>query len=303
MIKRNNERANRNLALMLVINAYTLVWQGLVSFVTAFGLFTGSTQNALTANANASKNIKGNAKDKKAKRTTATIFALQIKGAVQAYANSIGDITLFDSVNKSKSELLYGKATQGLANCQVIYDSANANLANLANFGITAQVLLDFLASITAYSDALAAPRNAKAKRETFNAQVTQFLDDADNALHNQLVGLMEKFRNTAPQFYSDFTNDNKLIHGATNYTEIIATVVNSVTGQPEFGVTMAITSPDHNYSVTTSVFGIAMKQQMSASLYDVTFSKAGFVSQTVTGLDMHLGELETLAIQLVPVA
>ncbi len=253
------------LAVALVVNASFLVWQNVVAFVNAFAKFGGFVKDAKKADENASVLIDGVAAAKRLAREIVADSAMGVKGPLQAFASAEGNVQLYDSVNFTRSSIMYGKSSAAIANCEVIYSAASANLADLADFGINANTLQNYRDNIDAFQLLLSAPRNAIAARSMFLNAVTKNLNDADTTLLTEVDKLMELFKDTAPDFYAQYFKDRKLVHGATNFTEVIATIFVAGTQTPVPNASMSLVSinpeVEASYTDISNVDGVATEK------------------------------------------
>ena len=85
-------------------------------------------------------------------------YALAIK--VKAYARKAGDMVLFNAVDFSMTDLTHGSEKEQITHCQIIADSATANLASLTAYGVTAPEIAALQTSINT-AEPLTATRDA----------------------------------------------------------------------------------------------------------------------------------------------
>jgi len=275
------------------------VWNSLLAFVAAWNKFTTLVSKTQTVVANAERDIKGYAASKFQARGAMADSAMLVRGAVQAYAKSINDLTLFDSVNFCRSKIMHGKSNTALSISQVIHDTGNANVANLCTYGVTPATITALGTLMTTYGGMISAPANSIAGRKMYNAEITTYLDQADDVLYNQIVKMMENFRVSAPDFYGQFFNDLRLIHGATHFTEIVATCKNNI-NQPIEGVTMVITNGVRTYSAISDFTGVADHKSMEPGDYTITFTKSGYQTHQINNVHIGLSEEETFSVTMV---
>lgn len=75
-------------------------------------------------------------------------------------------------------------------------------------------------------------------------------------------------------------------------------TVTDEITGANLFGVTVSITA-DAGATVTTDITGQYLTGTLNAGTYTLTFSKSGYVTETITGVSLTTGGTTTLNVQL----
>jgi hypothetical protein len=301
MKKTNAQRFNMMLTVFLVVNAAQLIWQNLIAYGNAFTRFTGKISDIEAADANAQKKTNGVTKDKKKKRTAMTALAMLVKGAVQAYAASVSDNTLFESVNFSETKLKYGKSTTALSRASVIYTAANGILPQLASFGITAQILTNYQTAITDFEQFISAPKQAIVERVGANKDENKLINEADAILLNEMDKLMDNFKDSAPQFYAQYFENRKITDIATHHTGLKVTILDE-NDNPVYNAEVKAMSGTNQYDFFSDVTGIA-DQKLHLGVYNVTVQKAGYQIATFTNLDIKLGELEKIEINLVPLS
>ena len=91
--------------------------------------------------------------------------------------------------------------------CQGIHDEANAVVASLADYGVTAAVLTSFQTAIDTYVRAISAPRNAITERKTATTELKLLLTETNQSLMLRLDSLVEQYREPQPAFYMDYHN------------------------------------------------------------------------------------------------
>jgi hypothetical protein len=289
------------LTVFLVVNAAQLIWQNLIAYGNAFTRFTGKISDIEAADANAQKKTNGVTKDKKKKRTAMTALAMLVKGAVQAYAASVSDNTLFESVNFSETKLKYGKSTTALSRASVIYTAANGILPQLASFGITAQILTNYQTAITDFEQFISAPKQAIVERVGANKDENKLINEADAILLNEMDKLMDNFKDTAPQFFMDYFDSRKITDLATHFTKFkIGVTWKDTPQQPVYGATVSARSltTNHVFDFTSDVNGIA-EEKVIHDVYDITVTKPGTSTVTLSNVEIHLGEMKNLSVQL----
>jgi regulator of sigma D len=301
MTKKQAQKYSMFLAVFLVVNANMLIWSTLVAFATAFNKFKLKIVDVEDADEQATKIIVGYAKNKKQKRLAMKNIAMRLKGAVQAYAIATGNTVLFDSVNFSPSKIMSGKSSAALARATVIYEAANANVAALADYGITPANVSTCLTAITDYEGAISTPKEAIGQRFVAHKQLTNFINEADAMLLFEMDKLMENFKETAPTFYAQYFENRKITGIATHHTGIKLIILDKG-NRGIVNAEVKATSGTTQYDFFSDVTGSA-HQRLHFGLYDVTILKDGFQPLTIPNVQIGLGELEKLEVTLVPLS
>jgi hypothetical protein len=179
-------------------------WQTLQAFADAYTDLKTRVTNIQTFAQSQTQNTTGVAQDKKAARQAMCALALPIAKAVHAYAVKTKNNTLAASVDFSMADLVEGRDVASRDKCQNIYNSANTNLANLANYGVTAAKLTALTNAIAAYNLLISKPRDTRAKGKTITTNLQAEFDAADEDLTvmGDLTGQI-----TDATFVSDYQN------------------------------------------------------------------------------------------------
>ncbi len=153
----------------------------------------------------------GIAVDKKVFQGQMVSYALRVAGALMAYASTNNNNTL---LNKAKiSENTFAKARDDARDdiAQDMHDEANAILAALADYGVTAATLTALQTRIDAYRMAIASPKMAIGERSTHTGLLKQEFARADALVKNRLDGLVRQFEETDATFVANYRNARKI--------------------------------------------------------------------------------------------
>jgi len=91
--------------------------------------------------------------------------------------------------------------------CKWVHDTALANLASLADYGLTAADTTAQLAAITAYTDVLSMPRMLVTVRKSATSEIGLLVRDTMRLLTRRLDRLMRMYELSDPAFYRTYTN------------------------------------------------------------------------------------------------
>lgn len=188
------------------------IWESLPAFVTAADALSEHIETIDILAQSGNGNTTGLTADKRAARDTMTAATLEIAGAVAAYASETGSGELHAKADYSISDLRRVRDTEIAGVCLNIHDAAKANLADLADYGVTAKKLTDCKAKIDAYSGTVSKPRTAKSNsRATGKLLVVEF-GAADKVLGKRLDRLVTQFKATQPAFYGAYTTARLIV-------------------------------------------------------------------------------------------
>lgn len=156
--------------------------------------------------------IIGIATDKGVSAAGLCALAAKIAGLIYAYAAKTGNNTLKQKVNFSKSDLKALKDAELAPVCQNIHEAGTANLAELADYGVTAAKLAELQTAITGYTAKVSAPRDAIVDRKVTKANIRQLFKDGDFILVEIMDKLVEDFADANPDFVKQYKSARIII-------------------------------------------------------------------------------------------
>ena len=182
-------------------------WQTLPAFAAAYADFGTYIASLQTLAQNQTVDSTGLSADKTQFRRAMAVAAVEIAGATNAYARKAGNHDLIAKTNVSLSTFMGGRDTLAAANARNIHDTANANLAALADYGVTAAKLTSLQDKIDAYADSISRPREAVASGSTVTRQMADAFKAADAVLKGRMDTLISQFEAANPTFVKDYRN------------------------------------------------------------------------------------------------
>ena len=248
--------------------------------------------------------------DKTAKRSNMTDKALFMINRLQSYANVVNNPELLDSIKYSVSDLKKARDTDVIGICNTVLAKANANAAAIATYGVTAVMLTDLQAAITAYSVTLAKPKAAKSQTKTATENITKLIKEADDLLIKRLDLDIELFKTSKPEFYSQYKTARIIISTGTRSTSVMGNVISALGAEPLKGVTFSFTL--ENSGMLKAASAVTNKPIVKKSAdkgnfripsllegsYNVLVKKIGFKDQTLT-INVAKGETTNLKVEL----
>ncbi|HLM00249.1 MAG TPA: carboxypeptidase-like regulatory domain-containing protein [Pyrinomonadaceae bacterium] len=215
----------------------------------------------------------GIAADKKARKRNLSRIAGAIAGAVYAYAAATGSNVLKQEVKFTSSELLRTKDAILAPRCRNIHDLATANIAALGDYGITAAKLTELQTAIDAFAE-------------------------ADALLSERMDTVIGMFAATNPDFVATYQSARKILDAPTTTTQLKGKVTNQTDNTPVAGATVTIaetaqtapTDSDGNYSI----------KPVPSGTYTITAAKPGFNDFKKTGVEVKLGQVNNLDVELI---
>lgn len=242
--------------------------------------------------------LTGIAVDKSSSKQTLAQIATEIAGIVYAFASATANNTLKQEVNFSYTALLRTKDDQLAPRCQNIHDKASANLAALADYGITPALLTDLQTAISNYSAEAPKPRTAASQRKTMTANLSNLIKEADAVLRDQMDKLVVTFKAANPDFVKTYESTRIIIDPATTTTQLKGTVTNKADGSPVKGAT--ITVVELSKTAKTDSFGKYLIKPIPNGKHTIRVAKTGFTDFEIFDFNVKLGDITTLDVVLI---
>ena len=248
--------------------------------------------------------------DKTAKRNSMTEKTLFMINRLQSYANVVNNPELLESIKYSASDLKKSRDTDVIGICNTVVAKANANAAAIATYGVTAAMITELQAAITAYSATLAKPKATKSQTKTATENLSKLFKEADELLVKRLDLDIELFKTSKPEFYSQYKTARIIIPTGGGATSVLGSVNLAGSGEPLKGVSFTFVAETNGMMKTAAatettkpiVKKSADKGKFRATLpentYKVIVEKIGYKKQEVT-ITVVNGETTNLNIEL----
>ena len=247
--------------------------------------------------------------DKTTKRNSMTDKALFMINRMQSYANVVTNPELLENIKYSASDLKKKRDSDVIGICNIVTAKANANVTALATYGVTAAMITELQAAITAYMAVLAKPKVAKSQTKTATENLAKLFKEADDILNQRLDLDIELFKATKPEFHSQYKTARMIVSLGGTPVSVLGSVIATGSGEPLNGVVFTFV-PENNAlmkaagheKVKPIVKKSADKGKFRASLiensYRVTIEKLGFKKQELM-ITVVNGETTFLDIEL----
>lgn len=248
--------------------------------------------------------------DKTAKRNSMTEKTLFMINRLQSYANVVNNPELLESIKYSASDLKKSRDTDVIGICNTVLAKATANTTAIATYGVTAAMITELQAAITAYSATLAKPKAAKSQTKTATENLTKLFKEADELLVKRLDLDIELFKTSKPDFYSQYKTARIIIPTGGGATSVLGSVNLAGSGEPLKGVSFTFVAETNGMmkaaaaTETTKpiVKKSADKGKFRATLpentYKVIVEKIGYKKQEIM-ITVANGETTNLNIEL----
>ena len=239
--------------------------------------------------------------DKQNARNKLTQFALQIAGAIEAYAIEIDNNLMRNDYHFPKTGLNRYPDTEFLTKTQDIHTEATALLIPLTPYGVTAPILTDFQAAIDLYTGLLEKPRQIITYKESATLTIEEIIEQMRTALE-KLDVLMRYFIIIDVLFFKDYTNARKIINHGHHFTRI-GLFIELEDGVDAMGITANLTNNKNSktYTATTNQDGLAQIPSMLPGTYTLEIAHAGYKTYINRSLKILKGKNNQFNIGLDP--
>ena len=289
MNSRQEAKLNMYRTVQLQCNNNSAITATNPAFTAAFAVFTAQISNIISTVSSWTQVITGVAIDKTVAKKNLSQSATDIAALVFAYASSINNNTLKQQVNYAYSDFFRLKDDLVAPTAKNIHSAATANLAALAPFGVTAAMLTALQTTIDAYSTSVPTPRNAKAIKATYTANIKQLIKETDSILKNQLDKLAVSFKAAQPDFYSSYLNTRIIIDPSKTETQIKGLIKQDGSNTPIPNATIDLSGPTAGSTQTDTAGKFSFKPVIPGN-YQIKISARGYLS-TETTFEVKLGQ------------
>jgi hypothetical protein len=243
------------------------------------------------------QSTKGHAIGKAENRQSLCILTNEMGGALYAYATDKKDAVLKEKAKTSYSGMMRYRDEELAPVCRNIYDLAVQYQAELADYGLSAEVISAFKAAIDDYGTVVPAPRNAAARRIASTKALNELFKTADSILRDKIDKLIIPLRKTAPAFAETFRANRSIQDAGSTSTQVRIFVTNEQDGQPVTGA--GIKLDKLNLQVNTNRQGRAIIKPVPQGVYDIAIEKEGYQPQLLSEVKLTLGRVSAIAVTL----
>jgi hypothetical protein len=228
---------------------------------------------------------KGITDNKQQNRDALIIVTADASAKMQAFAKYTHDTVLLAEIKFTKTDLLHTSALVLVDIANGLYNRIDAHLADVTPYGLTAASQTSYRTVIDAFAASIPQTRQSQLKTKENTLLEAQGIAAADEALGN-IDSVVEIVRLTEPIFYAGYKNARKIVGQGTGTLQVQGIVTEAATAQPIPVATLAFRLNGQTEVVlekeTAAKGGFSIKS-LPEGIYDVTVTKVGFQTQTVT--------------------
>jgi hypothetical protein len=278
-----------------VVDKFLSTWTTNSVFADSYTLFI-SKIGPIEQNRDAQMaNSKGVTTDKIVKREALAEKALFIVNRIRSYATVTANNELLESVHFTQSSFDKSRDTDIVGIIDMIIAKANANVTALATYGVTAALITDLQATLTAYSSYIAKPRTVTTQTKNATENLAVLFKEANDILTKRLDLDIEVFKTSKPDFYSQYQTARVVIATSGSATAVKGEITINGTGEPLKNVTLTFTPTTNGALKAAAAKNAAVLVKKTADKgkfrvpslpeggYEVIIKKIGFKEKVVT--------------------
>lgn len=137
---------------------------------------------------------------------------LTVSGIMQAYAAITGNLKLAGKVALTKTDITKIKETDVEAVIAPVIKQARKNLSNLADYGLTEDMIVELETSLDDFNVLIGQPRTVRNQAFAAMTLLDELFDAANDVVKNKLDKLMMRFKFTNTLFYSEYERARSIV-------------------------------------------------------------------------------------------
>lgn len=280
----------------------------LPSFPTYFTAIQTTHPLLQTAIAQQEADKSGDTTNKKLLKSTLISQSMDIVRKGVAYGTNTNNTSFVALINYSENDLRKASDTKLVGICQVIHDTVNGQIANLATYNITAALLTTQQTSITNFNAAIPKDRvdvtDSGAATKLIATYIATLLTN-----WKKIDTLVEMVKTTQPAFYAEYHNVRKIINTGAGSLSLKVQASDATSGDGVANVSLSIAPANGQMRAMsvqskkadvkkTAKGGGANYKSLEDGEYVVTASKPGF-KDVVMNISVVNGESTILEIPM----
>lgn len=211
-----------------------------------------------------------------------------------AFAKFTNNSVLAKEIKFTEGKLRMSSDTAVRDIAQIVYNKAQALLASLASYGISAATQTSLSNAITAYNASIGKPIAGRTEHKLITKQLANLFNVAETALAN-MDAAVEIVRLTQPAFYAGYKNARKVVVTGSSSLALKGLVTDAISGEPIKGATLSFALEGNqsfaraaNEAFETVIKKTALKgrfniKSLVSGIYRVTVKKVGYSDHEAT--------------------
>jgi len=232
--------------------------------------------------------ISGISGNKELLRADLAAKAYDIGRKTEVYASLSNNLILEKEVHFPETSLTNATDSKLESRSLIIYEKANANIADLMPYGVTEEDLISLQNAIDFFRASVPTPRSVATEKKQITSQLARLFKENATILE-KIDLLVELVRLKHPLFYSGYKDSRKIIPTRTGSLALIAIATDATTGEAIKGVKFTFVHQNGNGEKVkneaplvkvTALKGKLNVKNLTEGPYVLTVEKVGFKKQ-----------------------
>jgi hypothetical protein len=307
-----DSKQETKLSMYIVVRDYLAKFLTILNALPNFAAFYTALQNAITQIQSTGEtqgfDKSGNTAGKNLAKDNLVTLAADTARKVKAYAKYAKNQVLLKEMDITESELKRLADTKLKNAAQGIYDRAQANLANLATYLVTAATQTALQTAITNFDKTIGQPRLGTTDTSKATKQLVSLFKSGDTAL-DDIDTVVEIIRLTQVDFYNGYKSVRKLVNTGTSTLAIKGMITDASTGNALKGAKITFTlnggaslakavNGKNGFTKKSADKGGFLVRSATDGTYTVTVELPGYKKATAT-VSVVSGQMSVLDIGL----
>jgi hypothetical protein len=216
MTKDQEDKLNMYQATDGVLQTNNGVWTANTGFAGVVTTFEGRVDDIEDLRDQQEEDTTGVTEDKQESRDDLERNTHKVGSLVALYASVSGNRKLFKKVNYTKSELRNARDNELPGMSAQVHEEAAANALAVAAYGLTSGMITTLQTSMSTYVSNISKPREAITETSAATEQLPPVYAAIDKILEEQIDKGMELYRESDPDFYTDYFNARIIVNSPT---------------------------------------------------------------------------------------
>lgn len=282
MNKENQKRLDMLKYILLLASQNIVVVNLVNAFKNGITGLTGIVNQALALSGPQSQSVAGGGSEKQEQRNFLNQLTYAIINAARGYFISVGNLNTATELKQSLSAIQKIKDGNIAERAEYWFGIVNAQISNLADWGVTPEGMIIWNNQILAYKNVETLPTSKRELKKSRTAQIKVLVKQGIKLCEDTLDTSALSFIEMGPaqkQFYLDYKSGRLIHNSLTKHTKLILSVSDEL-NQPIYNVQVLQDGTDNK--ISTGINGEATlyikTKQGKKPVYSFTISKASAI-------------------------
>ncbi len=194
------------------LDSNSTLWSSIPVMLSTKNSFDELIQRIGDVNEKTVSNSKAVTADKAVTLNNLIAKAVTLSGILQAYAAVTGNVKLAGRVALTKTDIERVRETDVEALISPVIEQARKELANLADYGLTEDMIVETETSLDDFKVLIGQPRMVRNQAFAAMTLMEELFDAANDLVKNQFDKLMIRFKFSDTEFYSEYERARTIV-------------------------------------------------------------------------------------------